>query len=76
MYKCSGEPEWGVPKNKDMNLSLAKLTLKDTFKGLGTGANEWVDWFMRQLAAFIRARASSGRTAKCIRRENLYSNGK
>jgi hypothetical protein len=50
MYKCSGEPKWGVPKNKDMNLSLAKLTLKDTFKGLGTGANEWVDWFMRHLS--------------------------
>jgi hypothetical protein len=73
MYKYSGEPKWGVPKNKDMNLSLA---VKETYKGLGTGANEWVDWFMRQLAAFIRARASSGRTAKCIRRENLYSNGK
>jgi hypothetical protein len=57
MYKYSGEPKWGVAKNKDMNLSLAKLTIKENYKCLGTGANEWVDRFMRQLE---RAQLASG----------------
>jgi hypothetical protein len=38
-----------VPKNKDMKLPLAKFAAKETYKGLGTGANKWFDRFVRQL---------------------------
>ncbi len=46
-----------MPKNKDMKLQLAKFTAKETYKGLGTGVNEWVNRFVRQLE---RAQIASG----------------
>jgi hypothetical protein len=50
-------PNGGVPKNKDMKLQLAKFSAKEAYKGLGTGINEWIDRFVRQLE---RAQLASG----------------
>jgi hypothetical protein len=49
LYDQDGNPIWGVPKNKVMKLPLAKFAAKETYKGLGTGVDEWVDRFIRQL---------------------------
>jgi hypothetical protein len=49
MYEIDGTPKWGVPRNKDMKLQLAKFAAKETYKGLGTGINEWIERFIRQL---------------------------
>ncbi len=57
MFDEEGEPIYGVPKNKDMKLPLAKFNAKETYKGLGTGINEWINWFARQLE---RAQMASG----------------
>jgi hypothetical protein len=57
MYEADGTPRWGMPKNKDMKLQLAKFSAKETHKGLGTGVNEWVNRFVRQLE---RAQVASG----------------
>ncbi len=43
MYHPYGEPKWGGSKNKDMKLPLVKFAAKETYKGLGTGVNEWID---------------------------------
>jgi hypothetical protein len=40
LYEQSGNSKWGVPKNKDTMLSLAKFSAKETCKGLGTGIND------------------------------------
>jgi hypothetical protein len=57
LYESDGSPIWGVPKNKGMKLQLAKFSAKETHKGLGTGVNEWVNRFVRQLE---RAQVASG----------------
>jgi len=57
LYNQFGNPIWGVPKNKDMKLALAKFSAKETYKGLGTGINEWTSRFLRQLE---RAQLASG----------------
>ena len=57
MYDTYGEPIWGTPGNKDMKLQLAKFNAKETYKGLGTGIDEWVERFIRQIE---RAQLSSG----------------
>ena len=57
MYEIDGTPKWGVPRNKDMKLQLAKFAAKETYKGLGTGINEWIERFIRQLE---RAQLASG----------------
>jgi hypothetical protein len=57
MYQADGTPIWGVPKNKYMKLQLAKFSAKETHKGLGTGVNEWINRFVRQLE---RAQVASG----------------
>jgi hypothetical protein len=49
LYETGGNPKWGMPKNKDTKLTLAKFSGKETYKGLGTGINEWTSRFMRQL---------------------------
>jgi hypothetical protein len=57
LYDQHGNPIWGVPKNKDMKLPLAKFAAKETYKGLGTGVDEWVERFIRQLE---HAQSNSG----------------
>jgi hypothetical protein len=60
IYEADGTPRWGVwgvPKNNDMKLQLAKFSAKETHKCLGTGVNEWVNRFVRQLE---RAQVASG----------------
>ena len=57
MYETNGEPIWGTPGNKDMKLQLAKFNAKETYKGLGTGIDDWVERFIRQIE---RAQLSSG----------------
>ena len=57
MYEYGGTPVWGVPKMKDTKLQLAKFSGRETYKGLGTGVNEWVNRFVRQIE---RAQMSSG----------------
>jgi hypothetical protein len=57
MYEYNWDPKWGVPKNKDTNIQLAKFSAKETHKGLGTGVNEWINRFVRQLE---RAQVASG----------------
>jgi hypothetical protein len=57
MYEADGVPKWGVPKNKDMKLQLAKFSAKETYKGLVTGVNEWANRFVRQIE---RAQMASG----------------
>ena len=65
LYEYNGEPKWGVPKNKYMKLPLAKFSAKETYKGLGTGINEWVNRFIRQL---VRAQIASGMCwSECIK---------
>ncbi len=49
MYEADGTPRWGVSKNKDMKLQLAKFSARERHKCLGTGVNEWVNRFVRQL---------------------------
>jgi hypothetical protein len=49
MYEADGTPRWGVPKIKDMELQLANFSARETHKGLGTGVNEWVNRYVRQL---------------------------
>jgi hypothetical protein len=46
MYEIDGTPKWKVPRNKDMKLQLAKFETKETYKGLGTGINEWIERFI------------------------------
>jgi hypothetical protein len=55
MYGIDGTPKWGVPRNKDMKLQLAKFAAKETYKGLGTGINEWIERFIRQLQRALLA---------------------
>jgi hypothetical protein len=57
MYDYSGQSKWGVPKNKDMKLQLAKFSANETYKGLETGVNGWVNRFVRQLE---QAQVASG----------------
>jgi hypothetical protein len=49
MSNAAGEPVYSVPKSKNMKLTSAKFSGKETYKGVGTGINEWVSRFMRQL---------------------------
>ncbi len=49
IYEIDGALKWEVPRNKDMKLQLAKFAAKETYKGLGTGVNEWIERFARQL---------------------------
>jgi hypothetical protein len=37
MSDAAGEPVYGVPKNKDMKLTMAKFSGKGTYRGIGTG---------------------------------------
>jgi hypothetical protein len=39
----------GYTQNKDVKLQLTKFSTKETYKGLGTGINEWIERFVRQL---------------------------
>jgi hypothetical protein len=57
LYGSDGSPIWGVPKNNDMKLQLAKFSAKETHKGPVTGVNEWVNRFVRQLG---RVQVASG----------------
>ena len=49
IYNSIGSPRWGVPKNKDMVLALAKFSAKETYKGLGCGVEAWMERFVRKL---------------------------
>ncbi len=49
IYDKTGNPVWGVPKNKDMKLTLANFSGKETYKGLGCGVEAWLKRFVRQL---------------------------